>query len=892
MGGGEPTERKSTASHGLPLLHTRALMRRTPANRVFAVVYLCVILALLYHHFIALLHSASIVSFLILLADAVLAFMWVTTLAFRMCPTERQIFIEHLEHYAKESNYPGLDVFICTADPYKEPPIDVVNTALSVMAYDYPTEKLSVYVSDDGGSQLTLFAFMEAARLTTVYSQPCPGKKMGGGEPTERKSTASHGLPLLHTRALMRRTPANRVFAVVYLCVILALLYHHFIALLHSASIVSFLILLADAVLAFMWVTTLAFRMCPTERQIFIEHLEHYAKESNYQEPPIDVVNTALSVMAYDYPTEKLSVYVSDDGGSQLTLFAFMEAARFASHWLPYCKKNKIVERCPKAYFASNPSWFPETDQIQLMYENMRVRVETAVKSGIISHDYINSKQELEAFSRWTDGFTSQNHPAVIQVLLECGKDEDVMGHTMPNLVYVSRGKASICPTISRLLRVSATMTNAPVILTLDSDMYSNDPRTPLRVLCYLLDPSMDPKLGYVQFPQIFHGINKSDIYGGELRHVFQVQMSGMDGLAGPQHVGSGGFFRRKIFFGGPSETPEMNQDQLTSKSIRSKEVLAMAHQVAGCNFENQTKWGTKMGFRYGSLVEDLYTSHQLQCEGWKSINCKPKRPAFLGNSPLNLHDLLNQTTRWSVGLLEIAFCKYSPIIYGVRSINLLSGLGFAYYAFWPFWSIPLTIYAFLPQLALLNSASIFPQVSDLWFFIYVFLFLGAYGQDYLEFILSGGTTVRWWNNQRMWMMRGLSSFSFGWIEYFLKSIGISTFGFKVTSKVVQEEQSKRYKQGIFEFGVASPLFLPLTTAAIINLASFLRGIALVLKQGRLEDLLLQMLLAGFGMVNCWPIYEAMVLRTDEGKLPVKITLISIVLAWALYRLLASSMAF
>ena len=53
---------------------------------------------------------------------------------------------------------------------------------------------------------------------------------------------------------------------------------------------------------------------------------------------------------------------------------------------------------------------------MQLMYEKMRVRVETAVKSGIISHDYINSKQELEAFSRWTDGFTSQNHPAVIQV--------------------------------------------------------------------------------------------------------------------------------------------------------------------------------------------------------------------------------------------------------------------------------------------------------------------------------------------------------------------------------------------------------------------------------------------------------------------------------------------
>ncbi|KMZ76183.1 hypothetical protein ZOSMA_105G00100 [Zostera marina] len=35
----------------------------------------------------------------------------------------------------------GMDVFICTEDLYKEPPIGVVNTALSVMAYDYPMEK-------------------------------------------------------------------------------------------------------------------------------------------------------------------------------------------------------------------------------------------------------------------------------------------------------------------------------------------------------------------------------------------------------------------------------------------------------------------------------------------------------------------------------------------------------------------------------------------------------------------------------------------------------------------------------------------------------------------------------------------------------------------------------
>ncbi|XP_034711709.1 cellulose synthase-like protein G3 isoform X1 [Vitis riparia] len=727
------------------------------------------------------------------------------------------------------------------------------------------------------------------------------------GDSTGSKSSTIH-VPL-HIRVPLSRTSANRVFAFFYSLAILALLYHRCIALLQSFTIVSLLILMADAVLAFMWATSQAFRMCPVGRRVFIEHLEHYAKESDYprldvfvctsdpyKEPPMCAVNTALSVMSYDYPTEKLSVYVSDDGGSKLTLFAFMEAARFAALWLPYCKKNKIVERCPEAYFRSNLSWFPETDQIKMMYENMRDRVEKAVQKGSICHDYITNEGEGEAFSRWTDGFTPQNHPPVIQVLLESSKDKDNASHTMPNLVYISRGKSTTLPhhfkagALNVLLRVSGTMSNAPVILTLDTDMYSNDPQTPLRVLCYLLDPAMDPKLGYIQFPQIFHGINENDIYGGQLKLEFQIEASGMDGLVGSTYTGTGCFFRRGVFFGGPLETPELNQDHLVNKSINSKEVLAMAHHVADCNFEKQTKWGTEIGFRYGSLAEDFYTGYLLKCKGWKSIFCNPKRPAFLGNSPINLHSTLNQLMRWSVGLLEVAFCRYSPITFGVKSINPLTGLCYAHYAFWPIWSIPITIYAFVPQLSLLNCASIFPKASDPWFLLYIFLFLGAYGQECLEFMLAGETIQRWWNNQRMWTIRGLSSLIFGLVEYLLKFIGISTFGFNVTSKVIEEEQRKRYNQGIFEFGVPSPLFLPMTTAAVINLVSFLWGIVQVFKQRELEGLFTQMLLAGFAIVNCWPLYEAMVLRTDEGKMPVKITLISITLAWALY--LVSSIAF
>lgn len=70
-------------------------------------------------------------------------------------------------------------------------------------------------------------------------------------------------------------------------------------------------------------------------------------------EPPTMVINTVLSVMAYDYPPEKLSVYLSDDGGSDLTFYAMLEASRFSKHWLPFCNKLKIQPRSPEAYFRT-----------------------------------------------------------------------------------------------------------------------------------------------------------------------------------------------------------------------------------------------------------------------------------------------------------------------------------------------------------------------------------------------------------------------------------------------------------------------------------------------------------------------------------------------------------
>uniref|UniRef100_A0A803L568 Cellulose synthase-like protein G3 n=1 Tax=Chenopodium quinoa TaxID=63459 RepID=A0A803L568_CHEQI len=490
-------------------------------------------------------------------------------------------------------------------------------------------------------------------------------------------------------------------------------------------------------------------------------------------------VNTALSVMAYDYPPEKISVYVSDDGGSQVTLFAFMEAAKFGRHWLPFCRENNVVERCPEAYFNGGfyaTSRSLEADKMKTMYESMKVRVENALERGKVEERHIDDEGMLEAFAKWTNNFTRQVHPTVIQVLLSTTKDKDVTGKLMPNLIYVSREKSKVhhhrfkAGALNALVRVSATMTNAPIVLTLDCDTYSNDPQIIKRALCYFLDPEIRPTLAYLQFPQIFRGLNKGDIYFSEHKRLFQINPLGMDGLYGPNYVGTGCFFQRRAFFGSPSsliqpEVPELSPNHVVNKPIRSQEILELAHSVAACNYENKEEWGEK--------------------------------------------------------------------------------------------------------------------ISDPRFLLYIFLFIGANGKDLIDFLLEKGTFERWWNAQRMLMICGLSSFLFGCIDYALGSLGITIRGFDVTSKLQDNELSKRYDQGTFEFGVASPMFVPMTMAAIINLISFVMGVLGVFRKGmeNMEGLILQILLSGFVVINCWPLYQAMVFRSDKGRMPTKITLIAAFLA-------------
>lgn len=124
------------------------------------------------------------------------------------------------------------------------------------------------------------------------------------------------------------------------------------------------LVFSSEIILSLIWIFDQAFRWNPIKRTVFPERLPENDKLPNIdvfictadptKEPTLDVMNTVLSAMAMDYPPEKLHVYVSDDGGSPITLNGMKEAWKFAKWWIPFCTRYRILCRCPEAYFSDS----------------------------------------------------------------------------------------------------------------------------------------------------------------------------------------------------------------------------------------------------------------------------------------------------------------------------------------------------------------------------------------------------------------------------------------------------------------------------------------------------------------------------------------------------------
>lgn len=119
------------------------------------------------------------------------------------------------------------------------------------------------------------------------------------------------------------------------------------------------------------------------------------------------------------------------------------------------------------------------------------------------------------------------------------------------------------------------------------------------------------------------------------------------------------------------------------------------------------------MGVKYGCPVEDVITGLAIQCRGWKSAYLNPKKKAFLGVAPTNLHQMLVQQRRWSEGDFQILLSEYSPVWYGKGKIGVGLILGYCCYCLWAPSSVPVLIYSVLTSLCLFKGIPLFPKVLD-----------------------------------------------------------------------------------------------------------------------------------------------------------------------------------
>ncbi|PKU79250.1 Putative cellulose synthase-like protein H3 [Dendrobium catenatum] len=254
---------------------------------------------------------------------------------------------------------------------------------------------------------------------------------------------------------LQERIPAKnklkRLSELLILSLLLSLLSYRLSSLSSNRSLVCLLALFCEAWFTFVWLLNVNVKWSPA---IYKTNPDHLLNKFNIDElpaidifvttadselePPIITVNTVLSLLAVDYPANRLACYVSDDGGSPKTYFSLIQASKFANRWIPFCRKYNVKVRAPFMYFSQEPDqslnglsldFLRDWKEIKNEYEELRQTIEDMGKS----HLPPLQGDDFVEFSNIERG----NHQSIVKVLWENKDGKD----GIPHLIYVSREK-------------------------------------------------------------------------------------------------------------------------------------------------------------------------------------------------------------------------------------------------------------------------------------------------------------------------------------------------------------------------------------------------------------------------------------------------------------------
>ncbi|KAJ9685707.1 hypothetical protein PVL29_017658 [Vitis rotundifolia] len=617
------------------------------------------------------------------------------------------------------------------------------------------------------------------------------------------------------------------------------------------------------------------------------------------KEPPLVTANTVLSILAVDYPVDKVSCYVSDDGAAMLTFEALSETSEFARKWVPFCKKYSIEPRAPEWYFALKidylkdkvqPSFVKDRRAMKREYEEFKVRVNGLVAKAqkIPEEGWI-----MQDGTPWP-GNNTRDHPGMIQVFLGQSGGLDTEGNELPRLVYVSREKRpgfqhhKKAGAMNALVRVSAVLTNGPFLLNLDCDHYINNSKALREAMCFLMDPNLGKSVCYVQFPQRFDGIDKNDRYANRNTVFFDINLRGLDGIQGPVYVGTGCVFNRTALYGyEPPIKPKHKKPGVFSFCCGGSRKKGSKSSKKGSDKKKSSKHvdPTVPIFNLEDIEEGVegagFDDEKSLLMSQMSLEKRFGQSAVFVASTLMENGGVPQSAAPETLLKEaihVISCGYedksewgSEIgwIYGSVTEDILTGFKMHARGWRSIYCMPKRP----PSKGLpLLIFQIISNIASIWF---ISLFLSIFATGILEMRWSGVGIDEWWRNEQFWVIGGVSAHLFAVFQGLLKVLaGIDT-NFTVTSKA-SDEDGDFAELYMFKW---TTLLIPPTTLLIINLVGVVAGISYAINSGYQSwgPLFGKLFFAFWVIVHLYPFLKGLMGR--QNRTPTIVVVWSILLA-------------
>ncbi|CAH2059670.1 unnamed protein product [Thlaspi arvense] len=608
------------------------------------------------------------------------------------------------------------------------------------------------------------------------------------------------------------------------------------------------------------------------------------------KEPPLVTANTLLSILAVDYPIEKLSAYISDDGGAILTFEAMAEAVRFAEYWVPFCRKHDIEPRNPDSYFSlkkdptknkKKQDFVKDRRWIKREYDEFKVRINGLPEQIKKRAEQFNMREELKekriareknggvlppdgvevVKATWmADGthwpgtwfepkpdHSKGDHAGILQIMSKVPELEPVMGGPnegaldftgidvrVPMFAYVSREKR---PGFDHNKKAGAMNGNMRALDGLQGPVYVGTGCMFRRYALYGFNPPRANEysgvFGQDKAPAM-HVRTQSQAsqtsQASDLESDTQPLTDDPD-LGLPKKFGNSTMFTDTIPIAEYQGRPLA--DHMSVKNGRPPGALllprppldaptvAEAIAVISCWYEDNTEWGDRIGWIYGSVTEDVVTGYRMHNRGWRSIYCITKRDAFRGTAPINLTDRLHQVLRWATGSVEIFFSKNNAM-FATRRLKFLQRVAYLNVGIYPFTSIFLVVYCFLPALCLFSGKFIV-QSLDIHFLSYLLSITVTLTLiSLLEVKWSGIGLEEWWRNEQFWLIGGTSAHLAAVVQGLLKVIAGIEISFTLTSKSSGEDEDDVFAD-LYIVKWTGLFIMPLTII-VVNLVAIVIG--------------------------------------------------------------------